>query len=563
MENELMLKRIVDLLEYNFYIPSYQRGYRWNSNQVIDLLNDIDHFRPMPLEHNQDEKTWYCLQPIVVKTNGDKYEVIDGQQRLTTIYLLLHYLNLDYVERRRDKLFTIEYQTRQDSADFLSEIDRNVNIDNIDYYHMRNTYNVIEKWFSDKDSGFDVSEFRSKLKFNTRVIWYETKDVKSIDIFTRINIGKIPLTNAELIKALFLNSSNFDKDTNIKHRQFEIASEWDEIENQLRDDQLWYFFTKDENKYYNRIELIFELMVDDKDEDDFSTFRYFSKKFAKRDFELIDNVWREVKSYFMRVREWYKERDLYHKVGYLVHTDQKKVKDLIQMSSTLTKSEFSSHIDKQIKEGLESVTLDNLQYGDREVKTVLLLYNVLTMLTSDSERSYFPFDLYCKQKWDIEHVTSIKEQVPEEKDRSKWLEDASHYIDETEKGAKALIKVVNSFKEKGEYHDNDKFVILFEDIVAHFNSKVKDSNINDISNLTLLDSSTNRSYKNAVFPFKRKTIIDRDKNGVFIPICTKNVFLKYFSNYPPKISFWTDEDRDNYNEDIYKVLGQYVKIEND
>ena len=105
---------------------------------------------------------------------------------------------------------------------------------------------------------------------------------------------------------------------------------------------------------------------------------------------------------------------------------------------------------------------------------------------------------------------------------------------------------------------------LFEDIVAHFNYYVKsDDEINGLSNLTLLDSHTNRSYKNAVFPIKRKTIIDRDKSGSFIPIGTKNVFLKYFSEYPPRISFWTQDDRNKYDEDLRNILNEYMEVNND
>jgi hypothetical protein len=113
-------------------------------------------------------------------------------------------------------------------------------------------------------------------------------------------------------------------------------------------------------------------------------------------------------------------------------------------------------------------------------------------------------------------------------------------------------------KERAENCDvsnEEEFKALFEDIVSHFNKDVNDDDINDISNLSLLDSATNRGYKNAVFPLKRKTIIDRDKAGIFIPICTKNVFLKYFSDYPPKISFWTQDDHEN---DLYEVLKEYL-----
>ena len=91
MENNLTLKTVNELCLSKFYIPSYQRGYRWNKYEVLDLLNDIAEFQPR-LVGDTDEKTWYCLQPVVVKDNNGVFEVIDGQQRLTTIYLLLHIL---------------------------------------------------------------------------------------------------------------------------------------------------------------------------------------------------------------------------------------------------------------------------------------------------------------------------------------------------------------------------------------------------------------------------------------------------------------------------------------
>jgi hypothetical protein len=60
---------------------------------------------------------------------------------------------------------------------------------------------------------------------------------------------------------------------------------------------------------------------------------------------------------------------------------------------------------------------------------------------------------------------------------------------------------------------------------------------------------------------KRKRIIDLDKGGGFVPLCTKNVFLKYFSDYPPKISFWTDDDRQKYEEDLVRVLSDYLEVD--
>ena len=102
---------------------------------------------------------------------------------------------------------------------------------------------------------------------------------------------------------------------------------------------------------------------------------------------------------------------------------------------------------------------------------------------------------------------------------------------------------------------------LFDDVTDYFNRHIKqDAEIDVISNLALLDEKTNKGYKNAVFPLKRKYIIDLDKGGGFVPLCTKNVFLKYFSDYPPKISFWTQDDREKYEEDLKRVLGGYLEV---
>lgn len=555
MENILELKTLNELQQYKFYIPSYQRGYRWKSYEVKDLLNDIADFQPRLID-DTDEKTWYCLQPIVIKNMSNlEYEVIDGQQRLTTIYLILHYLNQDFVETKRDKLFSLEYETRKDSQSFLLNLDFEKSNDNIDFFYISQAYKTISEWFENKGDNFDKGEFRSKFKFSTKVIWYQSFEENPIDIFTRINIGKIPLTNAELIKALFLNSSNFEKGElkKLRQRQFEIATEWDNIEHTLQNDRLWFFISKN-NSSSNRIEFIFDLMNNEKDTaDQYSTFRFFQKKFIKKQNDTIDIVWSEIKQYFQRFNEWFNERDLYHKIGYLLCVEAVDITTLYKKSTLLSKSEFRNELNEIIKEDLKDIYLPELQYGDNKVKSILLLYNILTMLNSEKDNSYFPFDLFKNEKWDIEHITSVKDAIPD-KNRKDWLKDAIAFIDDSKSEGKIL-------KERAmlcECDDDDEFKVLFEQIVMHFNSEINDEDINDISNLTLLDSETNRGYKNAVFPFKRKTIIKRDKAGVFIPLCTKNVFLKYFSEYPPKISFWTQDNRNNYLIDIETTLKEYV-----
>jgi len=177
------------------------------------------------------------------------------------------------------------------------------------------------------------------------------------------------------------------------------------------------------------------------------------------------------------------------------------------------------------------------------------------MLNNDKDNSFFPFDLFKTGKWDIEHITSVKDKIPDSKQHKEhWLEDAKDFIEDKNNELKNKVincNVINNFDE------------VYEEVIAYFNTHLKGDDINDISNLTLLDSETNRGYKNAVFPVKRMTIIQKEKEGTFIPLCTKNAFLKYFSEYPPKMSFWTQEDRENYYNDIVQVLEKYLPSQKD
>ena len=304
-------------------------------------------------------------------------------------------------------------------------------------------------------------------------------------------------------------------------------------------------------------------MNEDKNSSDkLATFRFFSKKFSKPDNKTLADNWNEIKDYYNRFYEWYNDRNLYHKIGYLVSVDATDIKELYLECSSMKKIDFNQHLDHKIKSSLRKISITELQYSDiKDVRKILLLYNILTMLSSDKDNSYFPFDLYENQKWDIEHITSIKNKIPDDKNKRQWLDDAKSFIDYNllEPCNINLIDRINNWVES----DLDGFISLFEEVNDHFNQFINlEDDIDSISNLALLDSATNRSYKNSVFPIKRKTIIDRDKNGTFIPICTKNVFLKYFSNYPPKISFWTQEDRANYENDLVNTLNKYNYIEN-
>ena len=205
MSNCIEIIEINKLIKNHFVIPSYQRGYRWDKKQVEDLLNDILEFRDKPAKSDDE---FYCLQPIVVKkTKNGEYDVIDGQQRLTTIMIILKYLN--------KMTYSINYVSRKGSKDFLDNIcnesQNDISDRNIDFFFMKTAYNVVRDWFETKIDELDEPTLGDELYIvlgkKCKVIWYVVDDYANVEnVFTRLNIGKIPLTNAELIKALFLQS---------------------------------------------------------------------------------------------------------------------------------------------------------------------------------------------------------------------------------------------------------------------------------------------------------------------------------------------------------------------
>ena len=599
--DKLVLKPINDLLNENFFIPSYQRGYRWKKEQVKNLLDDIWNFRLN--SEDESREVFYCLQPVVVSKIDNEWELIDGQQRLTTISIIMQYLKkqMDALDKNK---YSIRYETRTESKTFIENLsadsltNRN---DNVDYFHICEAYDAVADWFSNKDGNTKIHFLTTLLNDNqsgknVKVIWYdvseENKNKKyAIDIFTRLNIGKIPLTNSELVKALFLMKSNFEEQATLK--QIQIATEWDAIEKKLQDDSFWYFIYSPKNsiQYENRIEYIFDLMQQKtKDDEEHYTFNkfleVFEENYASKGKLEIETIWLDIKHYFLRLEEWYQNRDLYHLIGFLIEYEA-DINKLIEASKNRTKTEFISYLTNKIKKQLTHINLENLDFYNgkdkKDIRKILLLFNIQTILSSTKADMRFPFNKFKKDKWDIEHVNSQTEKHIDAKNRKSWALDVLEFFTGT-KGfsdkvivekenkteaeiqkeniellsekdnaiCKKLIQILESEKVEDEFFDD-----VFTEIRKEFKEDdVKDNN--GISNLALLDESTNRSYGNAMFPIKRNRIIDNDSNGIFVPIGTKNLFLKYYSKKMGDAMYWQQKDANDYLMAIQEVLKQYL-----
>jgi len=623
-ENILVLKSINQLMDYSFFIPSYQRGYRWTEKQVEELLEDIWAFAINPPKQEEGKmRQFYCLQPIVVKQkNGiaDEWEVIDGQQRLTTVFLILKNLESQIRKKNIKRVF---YETREESEKFLTEIKEDDAEKNIDFYHIAQANKAIQNWFDKKANATDeVNEYVTpEAKFaptfltDTKVIWYVINDGSdSYDIFTRLNIGKIQLTNAELIKALFLKKwNNAEAVDKLRLKQLQIATEWDRIENTLQDNSFWYFiYNKPDSKnpkYANRIEYIFDLMKNKPDgEDEKYTFYKFyedfetSKNKNKHKIPDTDALWLGVKKYFLTFEEWYKDRELYHLIGFLISINY-RIQDILEPKknkekiSITSKTDFKAFLKDEIREkvnfNIRELVFDDKNQSDRpKIRSILLLFNIQTLLANKKSNMSFPFNLYKDEdlNWDIEHVRSLTDKNISGTERSIWSKDMlefftgfsdemeqKQYIDSIENTNVEVFRTISE-KEQSKKTLSDLYHVAYADKIddARFSSvynqiRIEFKEDNEpakyaISNLALLDSTTNRSYKNAFFPIKRKIILQNDKRGTFIPICTKNVFMKAYSKKFDEVMYWNKYDADSYLQAIEETLVDYlpkIQVSND
>lgn len=618
MENTITLYSISELLERNFFVPSYQRGYRWTKQQVEDLLNDIYAFAIQKKEKNE----FYCLQPIVVKPhkwdrtnpdgsieNIDGWELVDGQQRLTTIKILLSYFikthltGKTFKERFNKEVFSIDYETRSDSEYFLNNIVENDNT-SIDFFHISKAYSTIENWVKEKVKKEDVmlddicDSILRTLVYNMnnqksegvlQVIWYQIEDGKNpIDTFIRINLGKISLTNSELIKALFLQESNFGEDKNdlAKLRQLEIANEWDRIENTLQDENFWWFLNKGENKKPSRIEFIFDLIcavemkhnpgiVESIGTDKYATFRYFYQMFeGKNNFDFIKTQWATVTDYFNTFLEWYNNPVWYHYIGFLIYCDENIVElfDLTHTNS-VSKEDITIKLEERVKFKFKDVNWkvdeDNLPYLDLSyaktkqknlIRQLLLLLNIKYIIEQCNSKSIifkFPFKSFKEENWDVEHIDSFTENpLNDRATQIEWLITAKNDLPELGNDL-ILSERIKLFIEDDK--SKESFELIQGEIIRIAGEDTNDTSLkNNIGNLTLLDEKTNRSYGNALFPTKRRIIIEKDMKGTFIPIWTKNLFLKYFDLQVSSRTKWNETDIKKYRNIIAESLESFL-----
>lgn len=462
------VKHFIELFNYRFNIPSYQRGYRWEEKQITDLLCDLVEFR----NSSGESKSFYCLQPVVVtrnkeltgKNGHDIYDLIDGQQRLTTLRLIFNKIGDMLPEELYSKIYSIDYE-RKDTP--------------IDDYFIEQANATIDNWFKKKGalikaqvaevlcpeaaqiSYLNQEEYPEDCH-DVRVIWYDIDEdtkqlygtnMESVDIFNRLNYGKTGLTSTELIKALFFQCDQYPDAEKPLRRQlaFSRSCEWDIMEKNLQNPYLWGMLgTAD---YDSHIDLILSFVVrrllDDnpmlaKDVNDDKDYNYrvinnYIGSNQKRWSYNIDQLWLMLQDSYVVITNWYNNQQWYHLIGLCItlkKLKEKKTKgkdyanlifDIYKLYIKEPKSKFTRQLkmiigkevrinsqigEKSIMYKSESdkgrvYRLDEICYNEcnQDLIRILLLYNVDVSLHSTNERLNFPFHLFDKCKTtSLEHI---------------------------------------------------------------------------------------------------------------------------------------------------------------
>lgn len=549
--------KLVGDIKGHFYVPAYQRGYRWGREEVSRLLEDI---------WESKDKSYY-LQPVVVKKYGEEWELVDGQQRLTTLFLILQYMKHEGLQNSGAE-YSLRYETREDSADYIKAPNPGLSQKNIDFFHIFEAYSCISEWFDGHGHRrqFVANAFYGALFEHVKVIWYEaSEDVDANTLFRRLNVGRIPLTDAELVKAVLL--SHGQGGAGGTDRALEIAAQWDSFERDLRDPELWAFITAKPSEDPTHIDLLLETLAQGptgRDRPPFYTFNTLKDRISTDPYPF----WNDVVEMHAVALGWHANRDYFHKIGFLVAQREATFSTLLARSRDKSKSVFESELDELIRAyvRLSPTGLGELTYQSDKTSRVLLLMNVETIRQRKHSSERYSFKEHAEGRWSLEHIhAQSAEGIRRSKDHwAAWLSLHRRALEAIDRGDPAekhsvLTKtdevLAGSDIKQGDFQELE---LQFTTLLS-LDSDTSDDAMHSIGNLTLLDSGDNSVLGNSVFAVKRAEILKHDREGSYIPVCTRDVFLKYYSPADEhQMHFWSSHDREHYLRAMTSVLSDYL-----
>lgn len=508
MSKNISLKSIVDFENnnINFYIPSYQRGYRWKSRQVSQLIDDIDAFTPT------ESSPFYFLQALAVTKDieNNRVNVVDGQQRLTTLNLILG----------------------EESGELHIDYARDANKE-LDKYFKCIAEDVIKEKLG-KIGTERRTEFCKKIKERCRFLYYEVEKAKELSTFNDLNSGKIPAKDSELVKCVMLTLGN-DEASNVTKAR---ADEWDDIERMLNNNSFFSFITprntwKEDDGM--TVLLRYAGLIPTKTEQEEEVFPFLTRILDELKTKSRMTIWKMIYSALSRLLEWYNDPLMYHVFGAIVH--QRNNKDI----KPKTRKEILDAIEKMAEYKPKEDKNDYSNWGE-DLFNYLLLSNVAFCWKRWPYR--YSFEMHRKvDAWSIEHIFARNQKDLDEKELAEWLGE-----DDSE-------SAFNEYRTECDKGKGDDW------LSKKLGSRYPSTEDNSVKNLALLPKNANSSLNNKLFEGKREAVSKwacDSWTDYWAPPVTETVFMKLLPGLKMTLPYWSEEDKDSYIKSMSMNIASFI-----
>ncbi|WP_281638271.1 DUF262 domain-containing protein [Flavobacterium marginilacus] len=580
-----------ELKKEYYNIPHYQRGYKWEPKNVQKLLEDIDNFK-----HANDK--FYCLQNITIVEKENYFNVIDGQQRLTTLTILLSYLNKK--ELVFNKVRFPENSIRKETNSFLNKIitntlasfpenswegftKKNENYDHQDIYHIYRVYEAIEIWFDEKQRNeptFDVVIYTEKLLNSVKLIINKVEGTTSEEkIFGNLNSKRVPLDGADLVRAILITrvaneegkrESDIKNIVRVNERRVKIGWELDQINNWWSRDDVKQYFSNFVNVKSEEIGVSNKLF-DEKKYPINNLYLLFAEKKGdkKLTLELIEKhnndalgLYKEIVKLHSTLQDWFNDRKIYHFLGYLFNHKSNKTFNFNTVWNLWEKCTTRDQFIEKLKGlMLEVVSIDNELinftdsnvnwYYDNPEKLVQTLVLMDVIYSLKENHNFLPHFAFTKKSNDIEHIFP---QNPKEVEKQK---EYIAFLNKTYVGKNKQFDLKDFDSKKNDEKYQEKIILFIKEQTSSFK-------INSVGNLVLLYSSLNRSISNSKYADKRARIISFYNDGNFIQPHTFSVFVRNFNDDKDEnkdYEHWTNIDIESNAKFISKTIENFFNIQ--
>jgi len=562
--------------EWCFVIPEYQRGYKWGEAPIIKLLNDIDRFDI----RGEDEK-FYCLNNLTIVKHdeaGIEYYVVDGQQRLTTITVILACMR--HID---DKLefpkfqSKIKYNIREITQDFLTKLvnDDNFGIDgssvrfhelfqgedtsswNVfvesydefdyqDIFYLFNAYKSIRKWLFEHEK--TRKEFIYKLLHHVKLIVNNVPDVESeATLFGNLNSNKVQLDGADLVRALIItNVARIETDEidDVLKRKLVINEKRVRIGIQI-DTIMHWWKDKSHQKFYQilsktvKTDMTSNVEFDEKKNPLNYLYKIYTryhkeKTIALENFEKdIVSQWKEIQQLQRILEQWYDDDKLYHALGFIFfrYSQSIKIEDIFKEWNYKSIGNFYKYLLDNISKNLfvnksdqsnnlseteyEKICFEENWYEDDNVIPIMIL---LDIIHEERNGKRLPVDMFTSNGADKEHIfpQTPLGAVTNKKEIGDRKTILKEYVNLVNECVDGQDKV-NISDPIDKWDDTKMQSKDLEELQTEINEKIKKViPINCLGNICLLDKCLNRSYGNDFYTAKRLAVVNNYFNGSYI-----------------------------------------------